>query len=358
MTALDSGAAPAEAPPAVPLLLRGSRAWSRNLNHRRPSRRSIGLPRQPVVSLPVHPFESGDVVSVGQMPQESLASGLAPFASPLRRRRDQLLNVQRNLHQSLCLATPPPRCPAHFPASPLPSFPAYLREQLPAHHEPIRPYRMQRTPGIQPVHVGDIIGDPGAQTVEIEMRVAGDQRVERPDDASDSHLRHQRALVELEPAADAMIPRLRSHREHVGPVNQVPVSEAGHAEHETEHWTALSRTIERRRRHSPEVLRHLENRARHPLVETGPPGLVLNPDALVVLRLGLDPANRDVVRRQRRTSAVSRGARVREVPRQMRYAGDPSSTTPTPSAARPGCAIMVLSTIAAADATKRIGVSG
>ncbi len=139
------------------------------------------------------------------------------------------------------------------------------------------------------------------------------------------------------------------------------VANAGHSEDESQDSCVSSIAVESRRGDATEVLRHLENRGGNPLAEAGAPGLVLDPDALFVFGLSLHPANHDSLTGHRvprpfRHSPLPPGVTPRR--RQIRYAGEPSSSTPRPTAARPGCDTMVFSTMAAAEATKRIGVTG
>src|SRR5215217_695059 len=193
------------------------------------------------------------------------------------------------------------------------------------------------------------------------MRVPGHQGIEGPENLGHSQLRHQRALVQLEPAADAVVPRFSAHREHVRPVYQLAVPNAGHPEDETQDPRVGCRAVEGRCGDAAEVLRHLENGGGNPLAETGAPGLVLDPDTLFVFSLSLHPANHDCITGHGGASVVPRagpGCPASLPRRHIRYAGEPSTSTPSPIAARPGCATMVLSTMAAADATKRIGVTG
>src|SRR6476619_4205699 len=193
------------------------------------------------------------------------------------------------------------------------------------------------------------------------MRVPGDQGIEGPENLGHTQLGHQRALVQLEPAADPVVSRLGPHREHVRPVHQLAVAYAGHSEDEAQDSGVGLLAVESRRGDAAEVLRHFENRGGNPLAEAGAPGLVLDPDALFVFSLSLHPANHDSltghgVPRPFRHSPWPAGVTPRR--RQIRYAGEPSSSTPSPTRARPGCDTMVFSTMAAADATKRIGVTG
>ena len=76
---------------------------------------------------------------------------------------------------------------------------------------------------------------PGAEPIEVEVRVAGDERVERPEHRLDADGAHELALVILQSLAEMIAARVLADREHVGPVDQTPVAYAGEPEHEAEH---------------------------------------------------------------------------------------------------------------------------
>src|SRR5690606_10873916 len=115
-----------------------------------------------------------------------------------------------------------------------------------------------------------------AEPVEVEVRVARDERVEGPVDAPDADGAAGVALVLLEPASQSGVVQLGSHRKHVRPVYELAVLHTGHAEDEAEQ---APRLVECAGGHAADALRHLEDRGRNPLAERGAPGGLLKLDA-------------------------------------------------------------------------------
>ena len=90
---------------------------------------------------------------------------------------------------------------------------------------------------VAPVHVGDEFADRRAEDVEIEMGVAGDERIVRPVHRLDANRAAAVALVALEPFTDALSAGVRADGEEVGPMDEPIVLESGEPEDEAGHAT-------------------------------------------------------------------------------------------------------------------------
>src|SRR5579872_6098236 len=115
------------------------------------------------------------------------------------------------------------------------------------------------------------------------MCVARDEWVVRPVDDDTAELAYDAPLEFLEPATEAEVPRLRSYREHVGPVHDASLLHAGEAVDEAEQSVLL---VEGAGRHSTDTLGDLENARRYDVGELVPPRFALQRDtgAQLVLR--------------------------------------------------------------------------
>ena len=100
------------------------------------------------------------------------------------------------------------------------------------------------------VHVFNVLGQPHAKPVEIEMCVARDQRIERPVDDRGAQVAHHVPLVLLEPPAKAEVSRVWPHGQHVRPVNRAAALDPGESEHEAEQSAVADRTRRWRPRRS------------------------------------------------------------------------------------------------------------
>src|SRR5439155_20126410 len=135
--------------------------------------------------------------------------------------------------------------------------------------------------------------------------VARDQGVESPVDHAHTELEQRLTLKLLEPAADAAVPQLGAHGEHVGPVDEPSVLDAGHAEHEAEQAVL---GIEGAGRYAAEPLTDLEDGGRDALAEVGAPGLVREGHAGGKVFVGAEVADVEAGGRHVRGAAGDRGA--------------------------------------------------
>src|SRR5207302_589732 len=108
------------------------------------------------------------------------------------------------------------------------------------------------------------------------VRVASDEGVEGPVDRAHAELQQRLALKLLEPAADAVVAQLGADGQHIGPVDQPSVLDAGDAEDEADGPVP---GVEGARSHAAQALADLEDSGRDALAEVGAPRLVLQGDA-------------------------------------------------------------------------------
>src|SRR6185437_13005505 len=144
---------------------------------------------------------------------------------------------------------------------------------------------VQCTAGLAAVHVGNVLGNAHAQPVEVEVSVAGHERVEGPVHAHDAEATDGFALKLLEVAPDPVIAEFGSYGEHVGPVDQVTPFDAGEAEDEADQAVIA---VEGAGGDAADALGHLENGGGDPFVELRAPGFVLEGDAGVVFGRGAE----------------------------------------------------------------------
>src|SRR5207237_331750 len=100
--------------------------------------------------------------------------------------------------------------------------------------------------------------------------------VEGPVDRAHAELQQRLALKLLEPAADAVVAQLGADGQHIGPVDQPSVLDAGDAEDEADEPLP---GVEGARSHAAQALADLEDSGRGALAEVGAPRLVLQGDA-------------------------------------------------------------------------------
>ena len=145
----------------------------------------------------------------------------------------------------------------------------------PGEHEPVgADAPRERAPHVA-VHVAGVFHDAGPEHVEVEMGIAGHERVVRPIDEVRTETGNGGELEFLEPAADADVLRLGAHGEHVRPVHHATVFHAGESEHESEQTPVAGKGP---RRDAPHALRDLEHGGRRDVGEAAPPGVVLEID--------------------------------------------------------------------------------
>jgi hypothetical protein len=152
---------------------------------------------------------------------------------------------------------------------------------------------VQDASGVRAVEVRNVLGDARAEPVEVEMCVARDQGVERPEHCLDADRTHQVALVVLQLFAELLAPRFFADGQHVGPVDRATIAHARQPEHESQH-SALR--VECAGGHAADFLGDAENRCGHAVRESGAPDLILEGDGLVVLVVGGQRAEDDAVR--------------------------------------------------------------
>ena len=93
---------------------------------------------------------------------------------------------------------------------------------------------MQIAARVAAIHVPDVLHRAHAEHIEVEMRVARDERIVRPVDDARAQLCHCAPLEFLQPPTDAEVLRFGAHRQHVGPVHDDAVLDARHAVHEAD----------------------------------------------------------------------------------------------------------------------------
>jgi len=121
------------------------------------------------------------------------------------------------------------------------------------------------------VHVLDVVDHANAESIEVEVRVACLQRVERPQHAGDAASGELFTLQLLEVTPHAGPTDALTHAEHVGPVNRLAVANAGETEHEADERAA---GIERANGEPADTRDHANQRGRN-VVERAPPDLRL-----------------------------------------------------------------------------------
>jgi hypothetical protein len=87
------------------------------------------------------------------------------------------------------------------------------------------------------VHLLDVLDDADAELVEVQVGVAGDQRIVRPVDNRRPERADGVALVLLELAPEPEVARLLADSEHVRPVHHAAALDAGQPEDEAEQPT-------------------------------------------------------------------------------------------------------------------------
>src|SRR5437764_1185773 len=179
---------------------------------------------------------------------------------------------------------------------------------------------MQGAVGVAAVHVDHVLQYPHAQPVEVQVRVAGDERVEGPVHQAHAPLEQGVALKLLESAADAVVAQLGSHGEHVGPVDQPAVLDAGHAEHEAEEPVL---GVEGAGRNAAEPLADLEDSGGNALAEGGAPGVLLQGDAGDEVFVGREVTHVQAVGRGGGLGTVHSGMRqsIQSGPSRQRSSG-------------------------------------
>src|SRR5579862_8743191 len=140
------------------------------------------------------------------------------------------------------------------------------------------------------VHVGHVVQNVDAEPIQVEMRVLGLERIERPAHAGDADLAQHLALVFLEASADAGVAFALAHAQLVRPVDELAFVHAGDAEHEADQRAV---GVERTDRDAADFLNDLENRGRHGIGVVRAPHFVLDRDAAQVVGRGLEGSNRD-----------------------------------------------------------------
>lgn len=109
----------------------------------------------------------------------------------------------------------------------------YTRRQIPRRNPTVRfECAVQRTAGVAAVHVFHVLRRTRAQPHEVEVCVAGDERIERPVHRAHTHRYAQFTLQQLEAFAKVEPARFVPHCEHVRPVRHLTVAYTRDAEHE------------------------------------------------------------------------------------------------------------------------------
>jgi hypothetical protein len=98
-------------------------------------------------------------------------------------------------------------------------------------------------------------------------------------------------LIGLEANPESGVLQLRTYREHVRPVDDLPLLYPCHAEHKSCQTTL---GVISTRREPLETLAHLEDGCRHTLGEAHAPALFFKADALLELRRGGEQTDREV----------------------------------------------------------------
>ena len=144
----------------------------------------------------------------------------------------------------------------------------------------------------RPVHVDDVVDHAHAKAVDVEVRVARLERIEGPELAGDAAAGERGALVLLEAPADAVLARLGADAEHVRPVDELVVADAGEAEDESEEGVVGEGAEE----HAADVGGDFEHRRGDDVAEFGAPDGGLEGDARLKLVERDEGAERDAVR--------------------------------------------------------------
>jgi len=124
-----------------------------------------------------------------------------------------------------------------------------------------------------PVHVDHVLGDLGAQPIQVEVGVPGDERIEGPVCVSDAPFEQAIPLEELEPHAQAVPPGLLPYAQHVRPV----AGSAGDDGPEAQHQALEPLVPEGTRHESSRLLSDALQRGRDAVGEAGAPHGSLEP---------------------------------------------------------------------------------
>ena len=73
------------------------------------------------------------------------------------------------------------------------------------------------------IHVRHVSNDAGAENVQIDVRVLGDQWIIRPVHLGDAASQQLLALALLQPATETRVAQRSAHGKHVRPMNHRPV---------------------------------------------------------------------------------------------------------------------------------------
>jgi hypothetical protein len=138
------------------------------------------------------------------------------------------------------------------------------------------------------IHLLHVFGDANTELVEVEVSVAGDQRIVGPVDYRAAERAYGVPLVLLEHAADSEIARVLANSEHVGPVDDAAALDAGEPEDEAEQPAVA---IECPGRDAAHALADLEDARRHEVGELVAPRRALKVDAGQQLLGGPQRAN-------------------------------------------------------------------
>ena len=114
--------------------------------------------------------------------------------------------------------------------------------------------------------------DAHPELVQVEVRVPGDERIERPIDDVAAELANELSLLLLEPASEADVPRLGAHGEHVGPVDDAPSLDAGESEDESDEVPVRPESAED---DAADALSDFKEARGNDVAETLAPGLAL-----------------------------------------------------------------------------------
>src|SRR5262245_595754 len=140
------------------------------------------------------------------------------------------------------------------------------------------------------VHIDRVVDDANAEAIDVEVGVAGLQRIERPELTRDAASCELGALGFLEPASDAHLARFGANAEHVRPVNDFVVSHSGEAEDESDQHIVS----EGAENEAPDVRGDLQDGGGNDIGELGAPDGDLEIDARLELveRLEVPDAGR------------------------------------------------------------------
>ncbi|MBA4071148.1 MAG: hypothetical protein C0497_04820 [Gemmatimonas sp.] len=163
--------------------------------------------------------------------------------------------------------------------------------ELPRRHEPVGGKRAHQRAVGDAVHVLHELVDARAQLVEVQVRIARDERIPGPVHDADAHCLASRALPGLQPSAQPAAAQFRNDGQHIAPVGEHAVADACQPEDKAD---KTSGRIEGAGRDPANLGTDLEDGRRDELGESRSPGRLLEGHALPAILVADEVANGQV----------------------------------------------------------------